>query len=75
MGLRRGWRWIAGGLVAGLLLAMLVLPETARRDKVAFDYAGESDPGWERRLEPTMSSAIRPTPTQMATSATLNVGQ
>lgn len=39
-----GWRWIFVGQVpltlAGLLLAMLVLPETERREKATFDYAG-----------------------------------
>ncbi|MGK2949716.1 MAG: MFS transporter [Acidimicrobiales bacterium] len=39
-----GWRWIFIAQVpltlSGLLLAMLVLPETPRRDRVAFDWAG-----------------------------------
>jgi len=39
-----GWRWIFVAQVpltlAGLLLAMLVLPETARRERVAFDVKG-----------------------------------
>jgi EmrB/QacA subfamily drug resistance transporter len=39
-----GWRWIFIAQVpltlAGLLLAMLVLPETGRRERVAFDWAG-----------------------------------
>ncbi len=39
-----GWRWIFIAQVpltlAGLLLAMLVLPETERRDRVAFDWQG-----------------------------------
>lgn len=39
-----GWRWIFIGQVpltlAGLLLAVLMLPETERRDRVAFDWAG-----------------------------------
>jgi EmrB/QacA subfamily drug resistance transporter len=39
-----GWRWIFIAQVpltlTGLLLAMLVLPETTRRDRATFDYAG-----------------------------------
>ena len=39
-----GWRWIFVAQVpltlAGLLLAMLVLPETERRERVAFDVKG-----------------------------------
>jgi EmrB/QacA subfamily drug resistance transporter len=39
-----GWRWIFVAQVpltlAGLLLAMLVLPETVRRERAGFDYAG-----------------------------------
>jgi EmrB/QacA subfamily drug resistance transporter len=39
-----GWRWIFIAQVpltlAGLLLAMLVLPETERRERATFDYAG-----------------------------------
>ena len=39
-----GWRWIFVAQVpltlAGLLLAMLVLPETARRERASFDYLG-----------------------------------
>src|SRR5687768_7997234 len=39
-----GWRWIFIAQVpltfAGLLLALLVLPETERRDRATFDYAG-----------------------------------
>lgn len=39
-----GWRWIfiaqAPLTFAGLLLAMLVLPETERRERVAFDWKG-----------------------------------
>lgn len=39
-----GWRWIfvaqAPLTLAGLLLAMLVLPETERRERVAFDWKG-----------------------------------
>ncbi len=39
-----GWRWIFIAQVpltlAGLLLAMLVLPETERRDRARFDWAG-----------------------------------
>jgi EmrB/QacA subfamily drug resistance transporter len=39
-----GWRWIfvaqAPLTLAGLLLAMLVLPETQRRERVAFDWQG-----------------------------------
>jgi len=39
-----GWRWIFVAQVpltlAGLLLAMLVLPETARRERASFDYMG-----------------------------------
>ncbi len=39
-----GWRWIFVTQVpltlAGLLLAMLVLPETQRRERASFDYAG-----------------------------------
>ncbi|HEX4868010.1 MAG TPA: MFS transporter [Acidimicrobiales bacterium] len=39
-----GWRWIFVAQVpltlTGLLLAMLVLPETDRRDRVPFDYVG-----------------------------------
>lgn len=39
-----GWRWIFVAQVpltlAGLVLAMLVLPETERRERVTFDYVG-----------------------------------
>ncbi|MEO7430221.1 MAG: MFS transporter, partial [Acidimicrobiales bacterium] len=39
-----GWRWIFVAQVpltlAGLLLAMLVMPETQRRERASFDYAG-----------------------------------
>jgi MFS family permease len=39
-----GWRWIFIALVpltlAGLLLARLLLPETVRRERATFDYAG-----------------------------------
>ncbi|MGQ0430834.1 MAG: MFS transporter [Microthrixaceae bacterium] len=39
-----GWRWIFVAQVpltlAGLVLALLVLPETDRRDRAAFDYLG-----------------------------------